>query len=757
MSWGWSSHRQAGAGAVLRNAAAFACLALALFSPFSTHAASTLSGDQRLPKMDVRKLPEGTRVNVEATRFTFDANTHVGVATGEVVLTYGPYLLVATKVSYDQDDDIMRAEGQIHMREPNGNILSGDLIELQNKFRDGFAEHLRMLLTNDATVRADYAKRSDGNVTVFTRATYTRCKTCVLKSGTPLWQVRSAQAKHVETDHRVYHRNASFEFAGVPVFYTPYFSHPDGTLENQSGFLTPNLSRSSSVYGWGLSLPYLWSLDPSYDVTLMPMFTSKHGIMPRAEWRQRTKNGQYSVEAAAINENSDLGWRSYARTQGLFNLNSRWAWGFDATAQSDDDFAHDYKIDSRRVVTNQVFLTGIDDRDYFSARALSFRNLVLDDDSEQPVAAPYVQHSFTMEQEVLGGEVGVESSFYRVTRDTFLDRTAQPINLFQSTGQTRATSTVHWQRREANSLGTLLTPFAKVRGDVYQTDALPDYLTPSALDTDDGDVVGRVLPTAGLDIRWPFVKAASHGDHVLTPVAQVISSTAESKRDKIGNEDAVSVNFDINSLFLSDRFTGDDRFEGGTRINTGVMYNFLAPKGGFLRASLGQSFHIAGENSFTSDAGLENDSSDIVAGFAMQPWRALQLSYQLRIENQSYNVHAQEAALQARFDRITLKGGYAELDAEEAYGRGDREQQMWANGSATIYGPWNLFGGAHYDIQRSTMIRDYVGIGFDCDCLNAKLYYAEDYDTTDGQSKDRSLLFSVDLKTLGSSKTISPF
>ena len=741
----------------MRHALTLACLGLALIFSLPALTQPALAAQDRVPNMDLRKLPPGTRVNVEATQFIYDSNTRVGVATGDVVLTYGPYLLVGTKVSYDQDDDIMRAEGEIHMREPNGNILSGDLIELQNKFRDGFAEHLRLLLTNDATVRADYAKRSDGNITVFTHATYTRCKTCVLKSGTPIWQVRSAEATHVEADHRVYHRNASFEFAGVPVFYTPYFSHPDGTLKNQSGFLTPNLSRSSSVYGWGLTVPYLWSLDPSYDVTFMPMITSEHGIMPRAEWRQRLKNGEYSVDAAVINESGADGWRSYARAKGDFDLNSRWSLGFDATVDSDDRFARDYDIDNRRVITNQVFLTGIDDRDYFSARAMSFRNLVLNDDASQPTAAPYVQHSAMLDQEVLGGRVGVESSFYRVTRDEFLDRTNQPVSLFQSTGQTRATSTVHWERRASNSFGTLLTPFTMVRADVYQTDELPDYLTPSALDTAEGDIVGRVLPTAGLDMRWPFVSASGYGDHVLTPVAQFISSGSEAKRDKIGNEDSISVNFDINSLFLSDRFTGQDRYEAGTRINTGLMYNFLAPKGGFMRASLGQSFHIAGDNSFTSDSGLGDKSSDIVAGFAMQPWRALQLSYQLRVENQDFTIHAQEAALRARFDQVTLKGGYAELDAEASYGRTEREQQMWADGTVAIYGPWNMFGGAHYDIERATMIRNYIGLGFDCDCLNAKLYYTEDYDTTSRLRKDRSLLFSVDVKTLGSSKTISPF
>lgn len=755
-----------GAGLARRLTFVMAMLLAMLTTASLTHAQSSVSGDQRFPTLDVRKLPPGTRVNVEATELQYDAATKVGVATGNVVLTYGPYLLVAPKVSYDQDDDVMRAEGEIRMREPNGNILTSELIELQNKFRDGFAEHLRLLLTNDATVSADFARRKDGDITIFTRAQYTRCKTCVLSNGTPLWNVNSRTATHVESKHRVYHRNTFFEVAGLPVFYTPYFSHPDGTLNNQTGLLTPTLSRSETGYGWGLTVPYIISLSPSYDITLSPMITTEHGVMPRAEWRQRLRSGQYSIEAAAINEEGTVDWRSYARGRGDFDLNSRWKWGFDGTTQSDNTFAREYNVDSQRIVTNQIFLTGIDDRNLFSARAMGFRNLVAQDDAElarsqadaQARALPYVEHSFIFDQPVFGGEAGLDTSFYRVTRKRFIDQTATPEELFQSTGQTRTTSTFHWKRRETNGFGIVATPFANLRGDLYQMDKLPDYSTPlTPTDLADGTTVTRFLPSAGIDLRWPLLGTGIGGSHVITPVAQITAATNETDREKIGNEDAVSVNFDVNSLFLSDRFTGLDRFEGGTRVNAGLVYDYLASRGGSLRAAVGQSYHIAGENSFDIGSGLTDSSSDLVAGLSLQPFRALRASYQLRLDNDDFSVHAQEANLQATINRLRVAGGYAQLEAEPGYGRADREQQVRADATATIYGPWNLFGGAHYDIERETMIRDYVGLGFDCDCFNAKLYYTEDYDTTTGEKKNRSLLFSFEIKTLGSSKTISPF
>ena len=174
---------------------------------------------------------------------TYDPVTRIATARGRVVITYGPYILVANRVSYDQDDDILRADGNIRLREPGGNILEADLIQLQNKFRDGFAEHLRLLLTNDATVTAEYARRKDGVITMFERAAYTRCKTCVLADGTPLWQIKSRVATHDQQAHEVRHEDMTFEFAGVPIFWLPWFSHGDGTTKRKSGFLTPRLRR----------------------------------------------------------------------------------------------------------------------------------------------------------------------------------------------------------------------------------------------------------------------------------------------------------------------------------------------------------------------------------------------------------------------------------------------------------------------------------------------------------------------------------
>ncbi len=83
----------------------------------------------------------------------------------------------------------MTANGEVRLKEPSGNVLEADKTEMRNRFQNGFAEHVRLLLTNNATITADYAVRRDGYITVYDRVVYNRCATCVMPNGKPLWQI----------------------------------------------------------------------------------------------------------------------------------------------------------------------------------------------------------------------------------------------------------------------------------------------------------------------------------------------------------------------------------------------------------------------------------------------------------------------------------------------------------------------------------------------------------------------------------------
>ena len=695
-----------------------------------------------------KKPAAGTRVNVEADRITFDGKSKIATATGTVRITYGPYVLVATKVVYNEATDDFKANGSVELREPNGNILQAETAELHNKFKEGFARHLRALLTNDVTITADYATRQEDGITIYEHASYTACKDCSTKSGSPLWEITTTQTIHDEKSKNLYHTNPTLRFAGVPVAWLPYAQMPDPTVKRRSGFLLPSF-HSGNTYGTGITTPYFLELGRSADATFSPRWTTKQGPVADVEFRQRLRSGRYNIhgygvyQLTEVDPPGDTTWRGAVTTVGGFRLNDTWDWGWNGTLTSDKTFLDKYDFDGRDLATSKVYVTGMEDRNYFSAQALHFRTLSLvEDQSTIPMALPYINSEYTFDQAVLGGEMSFDFSAYSLSRD---DPETPFTTINHGTDQTRAVSNINWQRQMTTDAGQVITPFAKVRSDIYITNNVPDGMGGYRND----EVTGRMLPSAGIDMRWPFIASYDYGQGIITPVFQAIAATDETDEEKIGNEDAISVNFDNSSLFLHDRFTGQDRYEGGTRANIGLLYSFLGENGGFTRLSLGESFHIAGENSFALGSGLDGTKSDLVGAIVFQPWDNFGVSYQARVEEDLSDINVQEAFANFSMDRFSGSLGYVFLDSEPSAGRTDDTEQIEGDASFRFSEAWSVFGGIRYDLENDVFLTKSAGIAFDCDCMSAKLTYSETNTTDVSDEMDRTLKFSVELRTIG--------
>lgn len=695
----------------------------------------------------LKKPIAGTRVDVVADRITFEGKSKVATATGTVRITYGPYTLIATKVVYDQDDGSFKANGSVELREPNGNILQAETADLHNKFKEGFARHLRALLTNDVTITAEYAKRQEGGITIYEHASYTACKDCSTDGGAPLWEITTTKTVHDEKAKNLYHTNPTLRIGGVPVAWLPYASMPDPTVKRRTGFLLPSFG-SGSTYGIGVTTPYFMELGRSADLTFRPMWTTKQGPVADVEFRQRLQSGSYNVRGYGVYQldetsyPSDTRWRGAVTTAGDFKINDTWDWGWDGTLTSDKTFLDKYDFDNRELATSKVYLTGMDDRSYFSAQALHFKTLsLLEDQGTLPAALPYINSEYTLDQAVLGGELSFDLSAYSLSRD---DPDVPYTTINHGTDQTRAVANVNWQKQMTTGAGQVITPFAKMRSDIYITNNVPD-----GIGFQDQEVIGRMLPSAGIDVRWPFIASSDYGQSILTPVFQAIAATNETGEEEIGNEDAISLNFDNSSLFLHDRFTGQDRYEGGTRTNIGLLYSFLADNGGFARMSLGESFHIAGENSFDLGSGLDGSKSDLVGAIVFQPWDNLGLSYQARVEEDLSSINVQEAFANFTLDRFSGSLGYLYLDSEPSAGRDYTTEQIESDASFRFTEAWSLFGGIKYDLANDEFRSKSVGIAFDCDCMSAKLTYSETNKEYDSDGTDRSLNLSVELRTIG--------
>ncbi|WP_431461018.1 LPS assembly protein LptD, partial [Klebsiella pneumoniae] len=143
--------------------------------------------------------------------------------------------------------------------------------------------------------------------------------------------------------------------------------------------------------GTGISIPYYLALSPTYDVTARGTYYTNQGFLGEAEWRQRFDNGQYSLRIAGINQRKpgafdantvDSGpdgdpnkLRGMMGTKGQFAINSRWNFGWNILVQTDKNFSSTYHIQGYNdsVHRSEVYLTGLNDRNYFDLRAMHFQ------------------------------------------------------------------------------------------------------------------------------------------------------------------------------------------------------------------------------------------------------------------------------------------------------------------------------------------------------------------------------------------------
>ena len=706
------------------------------------------------------KPAAGTQVFVDADKITYDPKTDTAVATGTVKIIYGPYTLIATKVVYDQKNDIFKANGSVELTEPNGNILQADIAEINQRFKEGFAIHVRALLNNNVTITADSANRTSDKFTIYDKASYTACKDCKTRFGQPLWVINTTETIHDGEKKNLYHYNPMLKIGGVPVFYLPYAEQPDPTVTRRTGFLPPSF-KHGKVYGWGLVTPYFVTLGDSADFTFTPMITTEQGPVLDAEFRKRTKTGIFDLRAYGVHQFTqkaypdDESWRGAIASKGEFAPAPGWTYGWDGTLVSDRRFLDSYDFDNSQLITSSAHLTNVDDRTYFNARALHFKTTIIGEKQEEiPYALPYVDSEYTLANAVMGGELSFKWNAYSLHRD---DWSTPFATVNHATDQTRATAAVRWQRQMISDIGTVFTPFANARGDLYMTDELPDAAAPGGVRN--GDVTTRLLPSAGFDLRMPFIASHESGQSILTPVVQAVAATNEKKTDRIGNEDAISVNFDSTSLFLEDRFTGLDRYEGGARANIGLMYTYLDDDGGFARFSIGESFHLGGDNSFAdqTNSGLSGRKSDLVGSVMWQPNNNFSVSYQARLKEDFSKISTQEAFTNFAFGDLTASVGYLDLSAEPTAGRPNRLQYVSTNLAYKLDEAWSVFGGFSYDPQKDRFTGKYAGIAFDCDCMSARLTYSESGNGTPSDPTDRQLRFAIELATIGATSISSDF
>ena len=742
---------------------------------------------------------------VRADEVDYDYTNDRVSAAGNVQISSSGSTLESDRVIYDQKTKRLHAEGNVRLTDADGKITYGQIIDLSDNFRDGFVNSLRLDLPEQTRVASSRAQRTSGNFTVFENGVYTACEPCKdnpLKP--PEWQVKAARIIHDQGEQMMYFEDARIEFYGVPLAYMPYFSAPDPTVKRKTGFLMPMFS-TSSLYGVGMAVPFYWALAPDYDVTVAPLITSRQGPLLQAEWRQRLVNGSYNIRAAGIfqldrqqfvnagDTPGDRNFRGTIESSGQFNLSDKWVWGWDTTVLTDKTFISDYQLGqfSASYATlgavlktpdyalSQLYLAGRGDRSYFDARTMYFYGFSASDVQGQiPVVLPVIDHDYTVDEPIVGGELSFHNNLTSITRQSanFDPISAKALGTGLCTLNTADTSAINptncvlrgvpgtytrfstevdWRRTFIDPYGEMFTPFFSLRADVADVQVSNQPGVSNYINTGGTDIA-RAMPTAGLEYKYPFISVQSWGTQTIEPIAQVVLRPNETQTNALPNEDAQSLIFDNSNLFKIDKFSGWDRVEGGGRVNAGVQYTAQFNRGGNVNLLFGESYQLFGLNSFAVggltntgiDSGLDTTRSDYVARASYQPNSTYMFTSRFRFDESTFEVKRMELETSANFGRWNTTLMYGDYAAQPALGL-DERQGILANGRFKLNENWVLLGGALYDLRAEKFSQTQIGLGYIDDCLILALNYMTSYSYSGSTAANSTIFLQLSLRTLG--------
>ncbi|MDP8994599.1 MAG: LPS assembly protein LptD [Pseudomonadota bacterium] len=700
------------------------------------------------------------RIAFSADRLVYDERADTVTASGAVRMTREGYHLRADRVVWNRATGEVRAEGNVRVYSPGGDVAYGDSVELTDTLRDGVVSNLLIVLEDGGRLAAAEAQREGGRTTL-QRAAYSPCAV-IDEHGCPqdpTWQINAVRVVHDPGRRRIYYQGATLNLFGSPIVPLPGLSHPDGSEGGGTGFLVPDV-RFTRSNGLEFALPYYMRLAPNRDVTLTPHLYT--GVLPMLEgqYRQLTELGAFQLRGYVTHGSRlrldtgepsppgfDEGVRAYIDGNGRFQLDPFWSLTGSLRYVTDRTFLRRYDISREDRLRSLVNAERIATDSYVSIAGWAFQSLRLSEiQGRQPIALPAIDARWRLDDPVWDGRVELQ---------------ANSLSILRTAGQDsrRAFASARWDRRSITSFGQELVLTAYGRADVYHTN--DTHLTLTQIYRGEEGWSGRLIGALAADLRWPLVGPFPGGTQRLTPRVQLVASPPTDNVD-IPNEDARSVDLEDSNLFALNRFPGYDRWEDGVRVTYGADWAVDLP-GIAIRSNIGQSYRLNRRRSILPPGtGLSERFSDFVGRTTVRIGRDISFVHRFRVDKDNLAVRRNEIDAIVGGRRTYASIGYLRLNrnVDPAIEDLRDREEIRLGGRVELADHWSLFGSTVIDLTSAeedplaatdgfSPVRHRIGILYDDDCIELGITWRRDYETTFDVRRGDTFLFRVALRNLG--------
>lgn len=607
---------------------------------------------------------------ITADELVYDDSLDMVVARGNVEVSQGERLLRADRVTYNRETRIVTASGNVVLREPGGELFFAEFAELDDQLAEGFIEQIGLLFPDDSRVAAVSGVRRGDRVTEIDRAVYSPCNLCEDDPDrAPLWQLRAARVTHDSERKDVVYRDAFLDMFGVPILYTPYLSHPDPTVQQRTGFLTPSFGTTASLGPFANNFFY-WGIAPNQDATFTLGVTRDAGILLGAEYRRRFADGQLIIEGS-VNQSDrddrqdgqivtleDEG-RYHLFGDFVYNINEFWRGGADVKLVSDDTYLDVFEISDDDELTSRAYVERFDYLDYFAVEAYSIRDLRANA-IEQPLILPWVQlHTVGEPGGLAGGQWYVDAELLALTREEEVPEVRRTAT--EGVDTRRGSVEAGWKRSIAFDTGLVTDLQGLVRADAWWSDDLEDPDDPTA--TRDDVSATRFFPLMLAEARYPLVRQYGDLQHLVEPIAGLrLAANIGSDNDDIPNNDSVAPEFDEINLFTDSVFPGLDRVDDGLMAIYGLRTGLYASNGAYGSIFMGQQYRFSDDDDLPMGIGIDDPASDIVGRVTVRPRQWVDADWRFRLDPDDWDLRRSDVVASAGAPIFRVSGTYTFID-----------------------------------------------------------------------------------------------
>jgi len=239
------------------------------------------------PSINLQKADKGP-IHIVSDRLTYDQESDTYRAEGDVVITFTGGYLKADSVTLNRTTNDAWAHGHA-LLVSEGDTLEGDILEINLVTKKGMVNDGRMFfIKNHLYVSGSEIEKSGEATYRIKDATVTTCDGPVAD-----WRFTGKEGD-VTLDGYGVLKNGTFQIHDTPVIWYPWAMFPAKTTR-QSGFLFPYVGYSQEKLGLDVDIPFYWAISDSYDATLYNRYMSMRGLQEGLEFRYHPSSSSYGL------------------------------------------------------------------------------------------------------------------------------------------------------------------------------------------------------------------------------------------------------------------------------------------------------------------------------------------------------------------------------------------------------------------------------------------------------------------------------